>query len=66
MLLLVGSFVCNDTLADKLLPAYLRVSLKPINTVLDNLNLAEKFGLIPSVTHWIEARSLRSNFYTNV
>jgi hypothetical protein len=51
----------QDTLGDKLLPVYLRTQLEPIGTVLDNLNRAEKLGLIPSVADWIEARSLRNS-----
>jgi uncharacterized protein with HEPN domain len=51
----------QDTLGDKLLPIYLRMQLEPIGTVLDNLNRAEKLGLIPSVADWIEARTLRNN-----
>ena len=51
----------QDTLGDKLLPAYLSTQLEPIGTVLDNLNRAEKLGLIASVTDWIEARSLRNS-----
>ena len=51
----------QDTLADKLLPVYLKMQLEPIGTVLDNLNRAEKLGLIPSVADWIEARSLRNS-----
>ena len=51
----------QDTLGDKLLPAYLRMQLEPIGTVLDNLNRAEKLGLISSVADWIEARSLRNS-----
>lgn len=51
----------QDTLGDKLLPVYLKMQLEPIGTVLDNLNRAEKLGLIPSVADWIEARSLRNN-----
>ena len=39
----------QDTLGDKLLPVYLRMQLEPAGTVLDNLNRAEKLGLIPSV-----------------
>lgn len=50
----------QDTLDDKLLPAYLSMQLEPIGTVLDNLNRAEKLGLISSVADWIEARSLRN------
>jgi hypothetical protein len=51
----------QDTLGDKLLPVYLKMQLEPIGTVLDNLNRAEKLGLIPSVADWIEARSLRNS-----
>ena len=51
----------QDTLGDKLLPVYLSLQLEPIGTVLDNLNRAEKLGLIPSVADWIEARSLRNS-----
>lgn len=51
----------QDTLGDKLLPTYLSMQLEPLGTVLDNLNRAEKLGLIPSVADWIEARSLRNN-----
>lgn len=51
----------QDTLGDKLLPVYLAMQLEPIGTVLDNLNRAEKLGLIPSVADWIEARSLRNS-----
>lgn len=51
----------QDTLGDKLLPAYLSTQLEPVGTVLDNLNRAEKLGLIPSVADWVEARNLRNN-----
>lgn len=51
----------QDTLGDKLLPIYLRMQLEPIGTVLDNLNRAEKLGLVPSVADWVEARSLRNS-----
>ena len=51
----------QDTLGDNLLPVYLRTQLEPIGTVLDNLNRAEKLGLIQSVADWIEARSLRNS-----
>lgn len=51
----------QDTLGDKLLPAYLKMQLEPVGTVLDNLNRAEKLGLILSVADWIEARSLRNS-----
>ena len=37
------------------------MQLEPIGTVLDNLNRAEKLGLISSVADWIEARSLRNS-----
>ena len=51
----------QDTLGDKLLPVYLRMQLEPIGTVLDNVNRAEKLGLISSVADWIEARSLHNS-----
>lgn len=51
----------QDTLGDKLLPVYLSIQLEAIGTVLDNLNRAEKLGLITSVADWIEARSLRNS-----
>lgn len=51
----------QDTLGDKLLPAYLQAQLEPTGTALDNLNRAEKLGLVPSVESWIEARNLRNN-----
>ena len=58
----VGRFCrLQDTLGEKLLPVYLKMQLEPIGAVLDNLNRAEKLGLIPSVADWIEARSLRNN-----
>ncbi len=50
----------QDTLGDKLLPVWLNVHLEPVGTVLDNLNRAEKLGVLPSVADWIEARSLRN------
>lgn len=59
----------QDRLGDKLLPIYLRMQLEPTETVLDNLNRAEKLGLIPSVAGWIEARTLRNSLvheYTEV
>lgn len=51
----------QDTLGDKLLPAYLQSQLEPTSTALDNLNRAEKLGLVPSVETWIEARNLRNS-----
>ena len=39
----------------------IRMQLEPIGTVLDNLNHAEKLGLIVSVADWIEARNLRNS-----
>jgi uncharacterized protein YutE (UPF0331/DUF86 family) len=37
------------------------MQLEPIGTVLDNLNRAEKLGLVPSVADWVEALSLRNS-----
>jgi uncharacterized protein YutE (UPF0331/DUF86 family) len=36
------------------------MQLEPIGTVPDNLDRAEKLGLISSVADWIEARRLRN------
>jgi hypothetical protein len=50
----------QDTLADKLLPELLRQLAEPVSSALDNLNRAEKLGLITSVDAWMEARRLRN------
>lgn len=50
----------QDTLADKLLPAYLRALSEPVGAAIDNLDRAERLGLLPSVDQWVTSRKLRN------
>ncbi|CAK0752639.1 conserved hypothetical protein [Gammaproteobacteria bacterium] len=50
----------QDTLGDKLLPTFLRVMEEIPGTVLDNLDRAEKLGLIKSADVWLALRKLRN------
>ncbi len=50
----------QDTLVDKLLPALLRASAEQPGTALDNLNRAERLGLIPSADDWPAMRLTRN------
>lgn len=50
----------QDLLGDKLLPAWLKAMQEPPAPVLDNLNKAEKFGLLPSADQWLALRRLRN------
>ena len=50
----------QDTVGDKLIPALLRSIAEKTGSALDNLNRAEKFGLLPSVEEWLDARNLRN------
>lgn len=50
----------QDTLGDKLLPLFLKLSAEPIGTALENLNRAEKLGLIRDTGQWLSARQLRN------
>ncbi len=50
----------QDTLGDKLLPSLLRLLVENPGSVLDNLNRAEKLGLLTSVVDWRNARNLRN------
>jgi uncharacterized protein with HEPN domain len=51
----------QDTIGDKLLPAFLKLNLEPVGSQLDNLFRAEKLGWIDSVEQWIELRGLRNS-----
>ena len=51
----------QDTLGDKLIPELLRQLLETPGAALDNLNRAEKLGLLGAVTDWLEARNLRNH-----
>lgn len=50
----------QDTVGDKLIPALLKSMAEKPGSALDNLNRAEKLGLLPSVEQWLDARNLRN------
>lgn len=50
----------QDTLADKLLPELLRCLAEPVGPAVDNLDRAEKLGLLRSADDWLAARKLRN------
>lgn len=50
----------QDTLGDKLLPTLLIALAEPLGPAIDNLDRAEKLGLLPSADEWIAARKLRN------
>jgi len=50
----------QDTVSDKLLPHYLSMLGEPTGAAIDNLNRAEKLGLIGSTDIWMALRNLRN------
>jgi hypothetical protein len=50
----------QDTLGDKLLPLFLKLSAEPLGTAIENLYRAEKLGLIEDTAQWLGARQLRN------
>lgn len=50
----------QDTTGDKLLPALLRFTGQAPAPVIDNLNLAEKWGWLPSAQAWLDMRQMRN------
>ena len=50
----------QDTLGDKLLPLYLEALGERPGAAIDNLDRAEKLGLIPSSDDWLATRKLRN------
>ena len=50
----------QDTLADRLLPELLRSLAEPVGAVIDNLDRAEKLGLLSSADEWLASRKLRN------
>lgn len=57
----VGRFSrLQDSLGDKLLPLLLNCLAERIGAVLDNLDRAEKLGLVPSAEDWMTMRNLRN------
>lgn len=57
----VGKFSrMQDTLMDKLLPAFLLAAGERTGTALDNLNLAQKLGFVSDPDAWLAMRLLRN------
>lgn len=50
----------QDTLGDKLLPAYLSAEGESPGTALDRLDRAEQLGLLASADEWLAMRKLRN------
>ena len=50
----------QDIVGDKLLPTLLSALAEPIGAAIDNLDRAEKLGLIESADGWMEMRRLRN------
>jgi len=50
----------QDTVGDKLLPALLNALAEKTGPAIDNLDKAEKLGLIESADAWMEMRRLRN------
>jgi hypothetical protein len=50
----------QDTVGDKLLPALLSALAEPVGPAIDNLDKAEKLGLLESADLWMEMRRLRN------
>ena len=50
----------QDTAAEKLLPELLRQLAEPVRSAVENLDRAEKLGLIEAADRWLEARRLRN------
>lgn len=50
----------QDTLGDKLLPHLLQALAEPVGPAIDNLDRAEKLGLLRSTDDWMTGRRLRN------
>lgn len=50
----------QDTLGDELLPLYLELLGEPRGAAIDNLNRAEKLGIVESAEQWMSLRYLRN------
>ncbi|WP_428357391.1 hypothetical protein [Methyloprofundus sp.] len=50
----------QDTIGDKLLPAWLDALGEKTSVAIDNLDKAEKMGVLPSVEQWLTVRQLRN------
>ena len=56
----------QDTVADELLPEFLRCLAKPVGAAIDNLDRAEKLGLLDSADDWLASRKLRNRMVRRV
>jgi len=50
----------QDTIGDKLLPAWLDMLGEKKGVAIDNLDKAESIGVLPSAEQWLELRQLRN------
>ncbi len=50
----------QDTIADKLIPQWLAALAEKPGSLIENLNRAEKLGVLDNVEEWLEARKLRN------
>jgi len=50
----------QDTLSDRLLPLFLRVAGELPGTAVENVNRAERLGIIRDTQEWLGARGLRN------
>lgn len=50
----------QDTLGDKFIPSLLRLLAERPSSQLDNLNRAEKIGIVDSTVAWLDMRNLRN------
>lgn len=50
----------QDTLAAKVIPLWLEALAEPISSQIENLNRAERLGVISSTESWLTARQIRN------
>lgn len=50
----------QDTIADKLIPRWLQSLAEPLGSQIENLNRAERLGVLKSTEAWLGARMLRN------
>lgn len=50
----------QDTVGDKLIPTWLKMLQEPVGAAIDNLDKAEKLGVLLSVDAWLEIRQTRN------
>lgn len=50
----------QDTVADKLIPRWLQSLAEPLGSHIENLNRAERLGVLASTEQWLAARKLRN------